>query len=109
MKVCIPKEGYLVSQHFGHVPEFAIFTIEDGKVITKEIIPSPGHEPGVLPRLLSSHGVTHVITGGMGKKAQDMFAELNIKVYPGVSGTIDGTIQKFIDGTLSFGPNVCDH
>jgi predicted Fe-Mo cluster-binding NifX family protein len=109
MKICIPKEGALVSQHFGHTPEFAIFTVEDGKVLSKEVVQSPGHEPGKLPRLMSSYGVTHVITGGMGRKAQQMFEELNIKVFSGASGEIDEVLKSFLNGTLKTGQNLCDH
>jgi predicted Fe-Mo cluster-binding NifX family protein len=73
MKVCIPIEGTMVSQHFGHTPEFLIVTIEGGKAVSRKVEKSPGHEPGLLPRLMASWGVTHVITGGLGRRALDMF------------------------------------
>ncbi|MCD1294313.1 dinitrogenase iron-molybdenum cofactor [Methanocella sp. CWC-04] len=103
MKICIPKEGENISQHFGQSPEFAIFTIENGAVISKEILKSPGHNPHILPEFLAGLGVTHIITCGMGKKMQEMFLPFNITVYTGVIGKVDDTIQKFLEGSLFFG------
>jgi predicted Fe-Mo cluster-binding NifX family protein len=109
MKVCIPMEGTEVSQHFGHTPEFLIVGIEEGKIISREVYKSPGHEPGLLPKVMSEFGVTHVIAGGLGNKAREMFNERNISVISGVTGNIDDAIQMFIDGKLVSGKNLCDH
>jgi len=109
MKVCIPLEGTMVSQHFGHTPEFLIVTIEDGKVVSRKVEKSPGHEPGLLPRLMASWGVTHVITGGLGKRALDMFNERNIQVTSGVTGDVEEALQAFLEGKLAAGENLCDH
>lgn len=109
MKISIPMEGESVSQHFGHTPKFLIVTVEDGKIVSREIFNSPGHEPGLLPKVMSELNVTHVIAGGMGKKAQDMFEEKNITVICGVSGNIYDAIQALIDGKLVSRENLCDH
>jgi predicted Fe-Mo cluster-binding NifX family protein len=109
MRICIPAEGDEVSQHFGHTPEFVIFTVEDGKVVSKEVLRSPGHEPGLIPRLMGENGVDVVITGGLGRRAQGMFDEMGIRVISGVSGSIEDAIRGFLDGTLVAGENLCDH
>lgn len=109
MKICIPVEDGEVSQHFGHTAEFAIFFVEDGKVVSKEMLRSPGHEPGLIPRLMEENGVDVVITGGLGRRAQDMFDEMGIRVISGVSGSIEEAIRRFLDGTLVAGENLCDH
>lgn len=109
MKICIPMEGTTVSQHFGHTPEFMIVTVNDGKIVAKETFKSPGHEPGLLPKMMAEYGITHVIAGGMGRRAQEMFEERNIRVYSGVSGSIDEAVQLLIDGKLASGENLCDH
>lgn len=109
MKVCIPLEGALVSRHFGHTPEFLIVTVEDGREVSRKIEKSPGHEPGLLPKIMASWGVTHVVTGGLGKRALDMFNERNIQVVSGVTGAVDEAIRAFLDGKLLAGENTCDH
>ena len=84
MKVAIAKEGDLVSEHFGHCTEYALFVIENSKITSREILESPGHEPGKLPPFLASHKVTHVLAGGMGPRAVDLFCANNIEVFLGV-------------------------
>ncbi|AFC99678.1 hypothetical protein Mtc_0918 [Methanocella conradii HZ254] len=109
MRICIPVEDGEVSQHFGHTPEFAIFTVEGGKVVSKEMLRSPGHEPGLIPRLMEENGVDVVITGGLGRRAQDMFDEMGIRVVSGASGSVEDALRRFLDGTLVTGENICDH
>ena len=109
MKICIPMEGTTVSQHFGHTPEFLILTVQDGKITDRETFKSPGHEPGLLPKMMAEFGITHVIAGGMGRRAQEMFEERKIRVYSGVSGSTDEAARLLIEGKLTSGENLCDH
>jgi predicted Fe-Mo cluster-binding NifX family protein len=109
MKVAIAKEGDEVSAHFGHCTEYAVFEIANKKINHKSILQSPGHEPGKLPPFLASHKVTHVIAGGMGPRAVDLFCQNNIDVYLGIAGPIDAVIEAFVNGTLAKGESSCSH
>jgi predicted Fe-Mo cluster-binding NifX family protein len=109
MKVAIAKEGNYVSEHFGHCTEYAVFTVENGKIVSQEILTSPGHEPGKLPVFLASQKVTHVLAGGMGPRAVDLFCANNIDVYLGVRGPIETVIVDFIAGKVAPGQSSCTH
>ncbi|MHC1630631.1 MAG: NifB/NifX family molybdenum-iron cluster-binding protein [Methanoculleaceae archaeon] len=110
MKIAIPlDDGDRVSPHFGHAPVFAIISIDGSGKIEHENIPNPGHEPGRLPALMRSLGVTHVITGGMGPRAIGLFNEAGIEVVTGVSGSVDSVIEAFLNGTLEGGESMCHH
>ena len=109
MKVAIAKEGDMVSEHFGHCTEYAVFVIENAKITSREIIESPGHEPGKLPPFLAGHKVTHVLAGGMGPRAVDLFCENNIDVFLGVRGTIETVIKDFMAGKIAQGESSCTH
>jgi len=109
MKIAIAKDGDYVSEHFGHCTEYAVFGIENSKITSQEILESPGHEPGKLPVFLAGHKVTHVLAGGMGPRAVDLFCANNIEVFLGVRGTIDQTIQDFIAGNVAQGESSCTH
>lgn len=98
-----------MSQHFGRCPEYTIVDIVDGRAATRMTIPNPGHEPGFLPRYLADLGVSCIISGGMGPRAQDMFAEQGIRTILGVSGSIDEVITDFVVGRLRSGESLCDH
>jgi len=109
MRVAVATEGNLVSQHFGHCKSYTIADVEEGKVITKTLIDSPGHQPGLLPVFLAEKGVSCVIAGGMGQRAQGLFAEKGIIVITGASGSVDQVLEDFVNDRLETGANVCDH
>jgi predicted Fe-Mo cluster-binding NifX family protein len=109
MKVAIAKDGDFVSEHFGHCKEYALFVVENSRITSSENLASPGHEPGKLPALLAEHNVTHVLAGGMGPKAVDLFCAHNIEVFLGVRGRIDSVITDFISGNIALGESSCTH
>ncbi|TAJ44110.1 NifB/NifX family molybdenum-iron cluster-binding protein [Methanofollis fontis] len=109
MKVGVARDGTEVSQHFGQCEGYAIFEVENGTVVGRTDIASPGHSPGVLPALLAENGATVVIAGGMGPKAVDLFCARGIEVYLGVSGSVEEAIALFLKGELVTSANVCSH
>jgi len=107
MRIAISTEGNLVSAHFGRCPSFTIVDIGNGKVINKEVIENPGHQPGFIPQFLHQRGVECIVCGGMGMRATDFFNELGIQAMVGVSGRIDEVIKKLQKGTLEGGESLC--
>ena len=107
MKVAISTDSGHVSEHFGRCPEFTIVEIKDNKVINKEIIPNPGHVTGFLPKFLSEKGVSYVIAGGAGFRAQELFNEFGIKLITGIQGKIDDVIDSFVKGGIEGGESLC--
>ncbi len=77
------------------------------KVVLKETIPNPGHQPGFLPEFLKNKGVHCIIAGGMGGKAQALFAENNIQAIMGIEGKINDIIEKLLNGTLKGAESLC--
>jgi len=107
MRIAISTDGDFVSAHFGRCPSFTIVDIESDKVIKKEIVDNPGHQPGFIPEFLSRKDVKCIIAGGMGMRATGFFDEFKIKVIVGVSGKIDEVISKLQKGTLEGGESLC--
>lgn len=76
----------------------------------KEVIPSRGHQPEFLPPWLAEKGVSVVIAGGMGSRAQAIFHENRIEVIVGVLGDDpEKIVLDYIKGELATGDNICDH
>ena len=46
-------------------------------------MPTPPHEPGGIPEWLDDLGVTHVIAGTLGEKAQKLLTHKGIEVIAG--------------------------
>ncbi|HNX52629.1 MAG TPA: NifB/NifX family molybdenum-iron cluster-binding protein [Pontiellaceae bacterium] len=112
MKIAIPVTNEKLCMHFGHCETFAVLTVdESAKRITgrQDMVPPP-HEPGVLPRWLGEQKVNIIIAGGMGQRAQQLFAEQNIAVVVGAPAeTPETLVTDYLAGTLESGANVCDH
>lgn len=110
LKIAVPTLNGQLTTHFGHCEKFAIINVQDNKILGSEFITPPIHQPGVYPRFLADLGVKVIIAGGMGQKAQDLFAQNNIEVYMGVSAdTPTELAEKYIGNNLDTGENQCTH
>lgn len=109
MKVAISTDQGYVSAHFGRCQSYTIVEIEEGQILSRAEIPNPGHQPGFLPEYLSEKGVNCIIAGGMGPRAQGLFAQKNIETITGVQGEVNDIIQKFLKQDLEAGDDLCGH
>lgn len=112
MKIAIPIADGKLCAHFGHCEQFALIEIDQQarKIVESQMLTPPPHEPGVLPRWLHEQGANMIIAGGMGQRAQSLFAENGIKVSVGASGeTPEAIVKAYMAGTLKTGKNICDH
>jgi ATP-binding protein involved in chromosome partitioning len=112
MRIAIPLAAGRLSAHFGHCERFALLDVDPAsrRVVRTEDLPAPDHEPGLLPKWLAERGATVIIAGGMGSRAQGLFAEQGIEVVVGApADTPEALAAAFLGGTLARGENVCDH
>ncbi len=109
MKIAVATDNSQVAQHFGRCSTYTIAEVKDNSVSAKEVIPNPGHEPGFLPGFLSNIGVTCIIAGGMGIRAQNLFTSENIQTILGAEGPVDEVIDKFLAGKLYSTNSLCEH
>jgi ATP-binding protein involved in chromosome partitioning len=112
MKIALPVADGRLCMHFGHCEQFALLDVDEKakKVTGKRMLTPPPHEPGVLPRWLHKEGANVIIAGGMGQRAQSLFAENGIKVVVGAPAEApEELVSQYLAGTLVSGANVCDH
>ena len=110
MKIAVTYEGGLIFQHFGHTAAFKIYEVEDGKILSSQVVDTNGHGHGALAGFLQAQGVDTLICGGIGGGAQMALADANIRLFGGVSGDADEAVQALLAGQLAFNPNVrCNH
>lgn len=110
-RVAVTYENGQVFQHFGHTEQFQIFTVEDGKILSDEIVSTNGSGHSLLADFLVVQGVTVLICGGIGGGAKMALAQKNISVFGGVTGETRKVVEDYLAGTLLFNANAecADH
>ncbi len=109
MRIAVTYENGQVFQHFGHTEQFKIYEVEDGKVVSSQVIGSDGQGHGALAGLLSNNSIDVLICGGIGGGAQAALAEHGIELCAGASGDVDAAVEAYLKGELiNTGVN-CDH
>ncbi len=111
MKFAVPTNEGKLCMHFGHCESFALYDAdENGTIVGETFVTPPPHEPGILPPWLAQQGVKFIIAGGMGSRAQQLFAEQGVKVVTGAQ-EVDPrqAVVNYLQGTLVTGANTCDH
>ena len=124
MKIAaITEDGKTICQHFGRAPYYLVISIEDGKIIDRELREKVGHSHFAA----QSHGdeakgaghgmdadshtkhvsmaevisdCTAVLCGGMGMGAYQSMRSLNIQPVVTDITDIDTAVQAYIDGKL---------
>ena len=112
MRYAVPVSSGGLSAHFGHCEHFALIDVDEEKkeILGKELVPSPGHQPGLLPQRLAEQGVSVVIASGMGSRAQNLFQQNRIQVIIGaLEGDPEKAVRSYLNGILATGDNICDH
>jgi len=112
MKIAVPLAAGCLASHFGHCEEFAILEVDEQskQILNTSAHKPPAHEPGALPRWLHEQGANVIIAGGMGQRAQQLFAQNEIAVVVGApSETPEQLASAYLNGTLRTGDNICDH
>ncbi len=124
MKIAvITDDGKTISQHFGRAPYYLVLTIEEGKVVSREMRDKMGHNQfSTQPHAEEPHGAGHgtdpashdkhasmaetiadckaLLCGGMGMGAYESMRRLNIQPVVTELSDIEAAVQAFIDGKL---------
>ena len=110
MKIAVTYwEGQLF-QHFGHTPQFKVYEVENGKVVSAQVIDTGSSGHGALASLLQGEGIAALVCGGIGGGAQMALRSAGIRLFGGVRGDADEAVEALLAGVLDFDPNArCDH
>jgi len=110
MRIAVTYEGGMIFQHFGHTQQFKIYDVQEGKILSSEIVDTNGSGHGALAGVLTALHADVLICGGIGGGAQMALAAAGIQLYGGVSGEADAAVEALVSGNLLYNPNVqCNH
>lgn len=112
MRIAIPVADGRLCMHFGHCEQFAFVDADPStrQVVRTEYVTPPPHVPGLLPEWIQQQGADIVLAGGMGGRAQGLFAERGVEVVTGAPAEEPTAVaEAYLAGTLVTGANTCDH
>ncbi|WP_295438199.1 NifB/NifX family molybdenum-iron cluster-binding protein [uncultured Thiodictyon sp.] len=109
MKIAITAEtdqglDSQVAQHFGHAPFFVLVEVDNGTVRAAQTIANPfaeNHQPGEIPDFIKQQHAEVMLSGGMGGRAIEFFAQAGIKTATGASGTVRQSLESYLGGALT--------
>ena len=109
MRIAVTYDNGEIFQHFGHTGQFKIYTTEDDKVVSSEIIEAGESGHGALASMLGDNEIDVVICGGIGDGASNALSEQGIELCAGASGDADEAVEAFLRGELLNSGANCDH
>lgn len=112
MLIAIPVSNNKLDAHFGHCKTFALIKVnpKEKKILSREDIDAPPHQPGLLPPWLKQLQVNMVIAGGIGHRAKDLFDQQGIEVLVGAEQeSPEKLVEDYLKGSLKLEENCCDH
>ena len=110
MKIAVTYADGMIFQHFGHTQQFKIYDVNNGNILSSEVVDTNGSGHGALAGLLADLKVDVLLCGGIGGGAQMALAQAGIRLYGGCFGYADTAVEDFLADNLRFNPNVkCDH
>lgn len=110
MRIAVTYENGEIFQHFGHTRQFKIYDVQDGVIVSSQVVDTNGSGHGALAGILNALNADVLICGGIGGSAQAALAAANIKLYGGISGSADEAAQALVAGALACNPVIsCSH
>ena len=109
MKIAATYENGNIFQHFGRTENFKVYEVEDGKIVSSEVVGSGGIGHGALAGLLADQDIQVLICGGLGGGALNALTNAGIEVCAGASGSADEAVEAYLRGDLVNSGANCDH
>ena len=108
MKIAVTYDHGQVFQHFGKTEVFKLYEVENGSIVSEELLPTGGTGHEALAAFLAERGVTVLICGGLGEGAKQALYETKIGVFSGAEGSTDDAVAAFLRGELISKGVTCD-
>ena len=110
MRIAVTYDNGEIFQHFGRTENFKFYEIENGTIVSEQVLGANGAGHGALAGFLKEAGADVLICGGIGGGARDALSMAGITIYGGNSGSADMAVAAYLMGTLSQNTApTCDH
>jgi predicted Fe-Mo cluster-binding NifX family protein len=123
MKIaCVTDDGITISEHFGRAPYYAVLSVEEGRIVARELRDKMGHNHFAGEEHVEVPGQQHgtdaashdkhtrmanaisdceaLLCRGMGWGAYDSMKRLGIKPVVTDIATVDEAVKAYAAGTI---------
>ena len=83
MKIAVPYLDGNVNEHFGKSKQFKLYEIDEGKVVSSDIIDIEAEGHDAVAKILEDNDVMAVACGKIGEGAKEALDNLGIIVFSG--------------------------
>ena len=108
-RIAVTYDNGQIFQHFGKTETFKVYEVEDGRVVSSEVIESNGSGHGALAGLLADHTIDVLICGGIGGGAVAALEDCGIEICAGAAGDTDSAVEAYLKGELVSAGVTCKH
>lgn len=110
MRIAVTYENGEIFQHFGRTEQFKVYEVQDGKIVSQQVLGTNGAGHGALAGFLREAQVDVLICGGIGPGAQNALQAAGIQLCGGATGPADDAVAAFLSGSLTDNPEAtCNH
>ncbi len=106
MRIAVPYADGQVVQSLSDCRNFFIVTTEGQTPMSKELAPSPDTGTAAMPKRLGLHHIDVLICGALGISTRNALEMLGVLLIPGVSGSCEEAVAKFLTGERQGDPTV---
>jgi len=108
MKIAVVYENGNVNPHFGTATCVKFYEVNDGKVISTDMVEMKQAGHGFIAPVLFQNGAEAVICGNIKPGAANAIVLSGLMLCAGVSGDADAAVEAYIAGSLTHNPDAID-
>lgn len=109
MNIAVTYENGEIFQHFGRTAFFKVYQVEEGRVVSAQVLPTGGTGHEALADFLAGNEIEAVLCGGLGEGMELALSMVGIQVISGLQGDADQAVEAFLRGELESAGVNCHH
>ncbi len=96
MRIAVPVEDGKIYDHYGSTRCFKLYDVEDGQIISSELVPTEGRGHFYMVQFMVNHGVGLVLCKSMGSPARSALDIAGISWHLEQEGDPDEAVKAFL-------------
>ena len=106
MKIAVPLENGAIAPELGESTSFAIFTAQDGKILSRENITLPAAGSTAVVSMIARQQINTLICGGLGLMTRSALQMIEVELIPMCTGDAETAAAKYLRGEAQGDPSI---